>query len=364
MRSATCLSAPEQVSEGTNAKSFFLVACALLVASVLLWTAFTSYDNPDPLGRSAGHSAAVLDISVLVFREGLECVLVLAAITAGITRKRASYGTPVAIGVAMGMVATLATWAVAVRILNDLSRSIPALALQAATGLLAVVVLLVVMNWFFHRLYWTGWISFHNRRKQELLESSGSGESSRLGFLWGMGLLGFTSLYREGFEVVLFLQSYRLRLGNQIVFSGVIIGLLLTSAIAVLTFIAHRRLPYRKMLVLTGILLGIVLVVMVGEQAQEMQLARWIPVTQIHFLDGRIPGWMSLWLSVFPTVETLLAQAAAAALVIGSYFIVGGRSKPVGPSSAGSQPLESRVKPHQIPSASSAGFWKGEAHTR
>ena len=58
------------------------------------------------------------------------------------------------------------------------------------------------------------------------------------------------------------------------------------------------------MLVLTGIMLGGVLLVMVGEQAQEMQLAHWLPTTPIPWLANLIPGWMGLWFSVFPTVET------------------------------------------------------------
>jgi high-affinity iron transporter len=90
--------------------------------------------------------------------------------------------------------------------------------------------------------------------------------------------------------------------------------------VAVLTFIAHQKLPYRKMLILTGVLLGVVLLVMVGEQAQEMQLAHWIPTTTINSLTNVIPAWAGVWFSVFPTVETLAAQAIAAALVIGSYF--------------------------------------------
>jgi high-affinity iron transporter len=61
--------------------------------------------------------------------------------------------------------------------------------------------------------------------------------------------------------------------------------------------------------------------VMVGEQAQEMQLARWLPTTIIPWLEHRIPAWMGLWLSVFPTIETLVAQALAALIVIGSYFL-------------------------------------------
>src|SRR6185312_10536134 len=105
-----------------------------------------------------------------------------------------------------------------------LMNSVPALDIQAATGLLAIVVLLVVMNWFFHRVYWTGWINMHNRKKRALLEFASDEDASRRKLLWGLGMLGFTSLYREGFEVVLFLQSYRLQLGGQVVLGGVLIG--------------------------------------------------------------------------------------------------------------------------------------------
>jgi high-affinity iron transporter len=101
----------------------------------------------------------------------------------------------------------------------------------------------------------------------------------------------------------------------------VIVGLVLTSIIAALTFLAHRKLPYKKMLVFTGIMLGGVLLVMVGEQAQEMQLAHWLPTTPIPWLANVIPSWMGLWFSVFPTVETLAAQAIAGVAVIGSYFM-------------------------------------------
>src|SRR5208282_4304084 len=123
------------------------------------------------------------------------------------------------------------------------------------------------------------WVSMHNRRKKSLLTDAGSTEISHARLLWGLGMLGFASLYREGFEVVLFLQSYYLQMGGKIVLEGAALGVLLSGAVAVLTFVAHQKLPYRKMLILTGVLLGVVMLVMVGEQAQEMQLARWIPTT-------------------------------------------------------------------------------------
>ncbi len=133
-------------------------------------------------------------------------------------------------------------------------------------------------------------------------------------------MLGFTSLYREGFAVVLFLQSYLLKRGGRTVLYGKLLGLVFSGIVAVLTFLGHRRLPYRRMLLLTGVMLGAVLLVMVGEEAQERQLAHWIPTTSIPLVAPVIPPWIGLWFSVFPTVETLVAQAVAALLVIGSYF--------------------------------------------
>ena len=295
------------------------------VAGVVFWQAFHSGGTPDPTAPHVTATAAVLDIGVLVFREGLECILVLAAVTAGLAGSGDASPRPVAAGAALAFIATLITWRIAVGIISDLTRSIPALDVQVLTGLLAILVLLVVMNWFFHKVYWTGWISLHTRRKRALLGESGRSRRSKARLWWGLALLGFSSLYREGFEVVLFLQSYRLKLGDTPVLYGVLIGLSLASIVAVLTFVAHRHLPYRKMLILTGVLLGLVLLVMVGEQAQEMQLAGWLPTTTIAWLTGVIPSWAGLWFSVFPTVETLTAQGVAALLVLGSYTVANRR---------------------------------------
>ncbi len=271
---------------------------------------------------------AALDIAVLVFREGLESVLVLAAITANLTGSKRGFHRPVYAGVAAGAVATLITWMAIVAAVEDLSTVIPALQLQAITGMLAVIVLLLVMNWFFHRVYWTGWISLHSRKKEELLRSSDSPAAMSRAW-WGFVLLGFSSLYREGFEVVLFLQSYRLRTGSEVVAYGALAGVVLTVVVAALTFVAHRRLPYRRMLVLTGLMLGVVLLVMVGEEAQELQLAQWLSTTNVTWLAGVLPSWLGMWFSVFPTIETLAAQGVAAAMVILSFMVA--RQRTVGP---------------------------------
>jgi high-affinity iron transporter len=297
-----------------------IVAAALFVVAMLVWQGVTAQGAPDPMRPNTSPTVAFLDIGILVFREGLECILVLAAITASMTGTKRAHRRPVALGAGFAFVVSLITWCIAVRIVGSLSDNMSALDLQAATGLVAVIVLLVIMNWFFHKIYWGGWIRAHNRRRKALLENARAVEISQRRLWWGLILLGFTSLYREGFEVVLFLQSYYLRLGGGVVLKGALLGIVLTGLVAVLTFVLQQRLPYRKMLITTGILLGMVLLVMVGEQAQEMQLAHWIQTTQIAQLANVIPPWMGMWFAVFPTVETLVAQLIAAVLVIGSYY--------------------------------------------
>src|SRR5436189_1246301 len=297
-----------------------VVAAALFVIAMLVWQGVGAQGAPDPTRPNTSPTVAFLDIGVLVFREGLECILVLAAITASMTGPKRTHRRPVAFGAGLAFLATLITWCIAVRIVGSLSDNMSALDLQAATGLLAVIVLLVIMNWFFHKIYWGGWIRAHNRRRKTLLENARAAEISQSRLWWGLILLGFTSLYREVFEVVLFLQSYNLRLGGGVVLKGALLGMMLTGIVAVLTFVLQQRLPYRKMLITTGILLGVVLLVMVGEQAQEMQLAHWISTTPINSLKDYMPTWMGMWFAVFPTVETLVAQLIAAVLVIGSYY--------------------------------------------
>ena len=301
-----------------------LAVASIPVVALLIWQGITSSGSPDPTAPNTSHLSAILDIAVLVFREGLESILVLAAITAGLSRSttQSSRSIPIFVGACSGFLATLVTWFIVRGIVQDISTQVSYLVLQAATGLLAVVVLLIVMNWFFHKVYWGGWITVHNRQKKRILESAETGTSPGFVF-WGLVLLGLTSVDREGFEVVLFLQSYYLKLGGMTVFYGSLLGLVLTLMVAFITFLLHQRMPYRKMLIVTGIMLGFVLLVMVGEEAYEMQQAGWIPTTTIAALKDLVPDWAGVWFSLFPTVETIAAQIIAAVLVVGSYFISG-----------------------------------------
>ena len=320
-----------------------LILAGLTVAGVLAWQGITAEGNPDPTAANIGQGSAILYTGILVFREGLECILVLAAVTASFEGANQLYRRPVAAGAGLGFLATVATWFIAIAILNNINA--PTLDIQAATGLLAVLALLVVMNWFFHKVYWTGWITMQNRRRRDLVAQGNALSRGASGIFRGLAVLGFASVYREGFEVVLFVQSIRLQVGSSTVLVGVLLGLAFTAVVGALTFLAHHRLPYKQMLVLTGILLGAVLVVMVGESIQEMQLASWISTTPV---DLPIPDWMGVWFAIFPNVETLAAQIVAVLLVIGSYF--GAEYLRVWrPRRRGAQPAQRSTTPPVVP---------------
>src|SRR5437762_11993753 len=216
-----------------------IIMAGLFVAGMLIWQGATAHGAPDPMRPNTSPTVAFLDIGILVFREGLECILVLAAITASMTGAKRAHRRPIALGAALAFAASVVTWFMAVRIVGALGQNMRALDLQAATGLLAVIVLLVIMNWFFHKIYWGGWIRAHNRRRKALVENGH--EIAKRSLLWGLILLGFTSLYREGFEVVLFLQSYHLRFGGGVVLQGALLGIALSGIVAVLTFVQIGR---------------------------------------------------------------------------------------------------------------------------
>src|SRR5919199_1959704 len=236
--------------------ALWAVAAAVVAGLVyLMATASTGPVDPTEVTAPQSRATIVFNSAAIVFREGLEAVLIFAAVTASLKGANAARRRPMAAGAGLAFVASVVTWFVAQAVLDVASPLGPKL--EAITGFIAIVVLLVVMNWFVHKVYWSEWIGRHHRQRRRVLER-GSAVTA------GLVALGFTSVYREGFEVVLFLQSLQLEAGTATVLEGVALGLAGTAAVGVVTFWLHHKLPYKKMLVLTGVLLGVVLVVMIG----------------------------------------------------------------------------------------------------
>src|SRR5436853_6581867 len=86
-----------------------LIVGAAAVVAIIVWQGFAAHGAPDPTQPNTSPTVAFLDIGVLVFREGLECILVLAAITASMTGSKTAHRRPGAPGGGIGFVATCTT---------------------------------------------------------------------------------------------------------------------------------------------------------------------------------------------------------------------------------------------------------------
>jgi len=308
-------------------------AILAIVAGLVYLMATASTGPVDPTEVRTSHGTAVVNSAIIVFREGLEAVLIFAAITASFLGANRRRRRPVVAGAAVAFLAAVVTWFIAQALLDVASPLGPKL--EAITGFLAIVVLLIVLNWFVHKVYWSEWIGKHHRRRRKLLATTGFAATA------GLVALGFTSVYREGFEVVLFLQNLELKAGSSTVLEGVALGLAGTAVVGVFTFWLHHRLPYRKMLVLTGVMVGVVMMVMIGGTALSFQDLGWLPR---HPTPFKVPEWMGSWFEMYSSWETLGAQLLAGLFVVGSY-VVAREVKVKRPQRRGEQPAVRAVAP-------------------
>jgi high-affinity iron transporter len=217
------------------------------------------------------------------------------------------------LGVLLSLAATAVTWWIAQQILSSLTRF--GERLEAVVSLIAIGVLLLITNWFFHKSYWKDWMTGFHQQKRRIL-------TAETGQFLGLVVLGFTSMYREGFETVLFLQALVLEAGTTVVLEGVAVGALAVLIVGFVTLKLQARLPYKKMLVWTGVLIGIVLVTMVGKTVHVMQAVGWVGISPIQGFAP--PYWAGLWFGVYATWQGVLAQIGAAVFVIGSYYLAEG----------------------------------------
>jgi high-affinity iron transporter len=184
--------------------------------------------------------------------------------------------------------------------------------------MIAIAVLLVIMNWFFHKTYWTSWLANFHATKRRLL-------NEETGLFIGLVALGFTSVYREGFEIVLFLQALVLEGGVPVVLMGVIGSSIAVALVGLIVFRLQKNLPYMKILIITGIMIGAVLLQIVGSTTHVMQVVGWLPIHVVQGLD--LPYWLGTWFGVYPTWEGLILQFTAMTFVIGSYYLAEGMRK-------------------------------------
>lgn len=178
----------------------------------------------------------------------MEAVIILAALLAGL---RGAENLPVRRRVMGGAGLAVAMTCITFVLSRTLIRSLTQYGerLEAVVSVLAVAVLFVVTNWVFHKFYWVGW----NAKLRQLTRAAVDARRRRWEALALLGV-GFLTVYREGFETTLFLQSLWLEGGSTAFWIGIGAGVLFITVVGALIFRFGVKLPYRRMLVTTDVL--------------------------------------------------------------------------------------------------------------
>ncbi|WBY04046.1 cytochrome c/FTR1 family iron permease [Ramlibacter tataouinensis] len=249
----------------------------------------------DKLGQGGLSAEAAFTSSLLILlREGLEAILVLAAIIAFVRKTGRRDAMPwIHAGWIAAALLGVATWLVSNHVLaiTGASRELT----EGVSALLACAMLLYVGAWLHKRSHAQAWQSF-------IREQVTSALGRRT--LWAMAGIAFLAVYRELFEVILFYQALWAQAGpgsQHAVLGGMLAGaaLLVVLAWAILRFGA--RLPIGPFFVATSALLVVIAVVFLGHGIAALQEAGVMGATPAGHLSLPLLG-------IHPTAQGLLAQ--------------------------------------------------------
>ncbi|AVB23680.1 cytochrome c/FTR1 family iron permease [Pseudomonas syringae pv. syringae] len=252
-------------------------------------------ESADLLG-SDGLSLSLSYISglLILLREGLEAILVLAAILAFLRNTgQQSAVRSVNIGWGLALLAGLATWALAAYVI-DVSGAQREL-LEGATALFASVMVLWLGVWMHDRRHAAAW--------QDYVKNSLVGGGGRFGF----AVLAFFSVYRELFEVILFYETLWLQAGpagHDAVLAGGATALVLLVGLAWVILRGSAKLPLSLFFGINAALLCALSVVFAGHGVKALQEAGIFGTRPVPFFEFD-------WLGIHADLYSLGAQAIA-----------------------------------------------------
>ncbi|MCW8909596.1 MAG: cytochrome c/FTR1 family iron permease, partial [Gammaproteobacteria bacterium] len=245
--------------------------------------------------RGLSGSAAFASSFFILLREGLEAILLVAALAAFLVKTERRDGLRyLHIGWVGALAAGFLTWWVSVSLIeiSGASREIT----EGVAALLATGVLFYVGYWLQDKTHVAQWKKFIEHNVNRVLTS---------GALWGLAGLSFIAVYREVFETILFYQALWVQTdthGQNMAFAG------FGSAAAVLVVVAWLimkysiRLPLRQFFSVAGALMLVLAVIFAGKGVAALQEAGYIPISVVDFPRVDLLG-------VYPNLQGLLLQA-------------------------------------------------------
>jgi high-affinity iron transporter len=275
-------------------------------------------DESERLVSGTGVIAPTIAFSTsfsIIFREGLESALIIGAILTYLEALRNErFKKHVFYGIAIAVSATAVTWFIAQYIIeiSGVNREL----IEAIAGISAVAVLFWVSFWVLNKVETKKWIEFV---KAKVWKATTTG--SVLVFV----MLSFFTVYREGFETVLFYQAMLsfAKYMEFYVIAGLVLGLAIIVGVVFLIRKLGKKLPLR---VLFGLTMGIgayMSIAFMGNTIRSFQEAGYIPTTHMIGIIPRLDINLVKMTGIHPTLETTVAQILLLSIyLIGSLYIL------------------------------------------
>jgi high-affinity iron transporter len=275
-------------------------------------------DESERLVSGTGILAPAIAFSTsfsIIFREGLESALIVGAILTYLEASRnAGFKKHVFYGIVIAIGATAVTWFIAQFIIeiSGASREL----IEAIAGVSAVAILFWVSFWVLNKIETKRWIEFVKAKVWK---------ATTTGSLMVFVMLSFFTVYREGFETVLFYQamlSYAKYMEWYIV-AGFVLGLGVIVTTAIIVRKLGRRLPLRVLFALTMGIGAYMSIAFMGNAIREFQELGYISTTPLIGIVPRLDINMATMTGIHPTLESIVAQVILLAVyVVGSLYIL------------------------------------------
>lgn len=258
------------------------------------------------LTQKIGFTGLFVQSFSIILREGFEAILIIAAlITFLIKSRNRDKLKAIYTGVMIGIVASFLTAYILHSIL-DISLANQEI-MEGIIMLVAVAVLFYVSYWLVSKIEAAKWQSYITGKMQQAVST---------GSAFTLGLVAFLSVYREGFETVLFYKALYLYAGDTT--AGIIPGFVAGSAVlGVVYFLINSlgmRIPVKWFFVITSVFLYYMAFMFMGKGLHELQMGGAMSMTLADFAP-EIP-----WMGMYPTWETFIGQMILVAAYAGALF--------------------------------------------
>jgi len=270
-------------------------------------------DESERLVSGTGIIAPTIAFSTsfsIIFREGLESALIVGAILTYLDASRNQrFKKHIYYGLLLAAAATGITWFIAEHIIeiSGASREL----IEAIAGVSAVGVLFWVSFWVLNRIETKKWIEFVKAKIWKATTTGG---------VTVFIMLSFFTVYREGFETVLFYQAMLsfAKYMEWYVIAGLTLGLIVIVGIAFIVRKLGKKLPLRVLFGLTMAIGAYMSITFIGNAVRSFQEAGYISATHMIGIIPRLDINLAAMTGIHPTLETVVAQ-----LILLSVYIVG-----------------------------------------